>query len=137
MSLKYARGTIHVFKNVLDHNFVNPKNRLVVLVRDCDETDESAFGVAITGTFNYPLPPTSISLKWHPDGRCKTKLRKECVADCTWIVMRGEGDFEPTGGHVPPIEFAQILEQVESYLQTLEQPDEYRQLMEDFFGPQS
>lgn len=57
MALKYPRGTVLLASQVPDQNGVNPKDCFVVLVRDFDDTDALAYGVAVTGTFTLPLRP--------------------------------------------------------------------------------
>ncbi len=116
MALKYPRGTVLLASQVPDQNGVNPKNRFVVLVRDFDDTDALAYGVAVTGTFTLPLPATSVRLPFHRQGRCKTGLTKDCVADCTWVVVAAPQDFLKRSGVTPPIPLATILQQVQQYL---------------------
>ena len=66
MALKYQRGTVVICSQVPDPNGVNPKNRPIVLVRDFDDTEPHAYGVAITGEFDYPLPASSIFAPYIP-----------------------------------------------------------------------
>jgi hypothetical protein len=113
---KYPRGTIVLVSQVPDQNNVNPKDRFVVLVRDLDDTDSHVYGVAVTGTFTLPLPPTSVRLPYHRQGRCKTGLNKDCIADCTWIVVATPADIIKALGITPPIQLATILQQVQNYL---------------------
>ncbi len=86
VAIKHLRGTVILVVQVPDKNGVNPKDRFVVLVRDFDDADPLVYGVAVTGTFAFPLPPTSVRLPYHRQGRCKTGLTQDCIADCTWIV---------------------------------------------------
>ena len=116
VALKYPRGTILLISQVPDKNGVNPKDRFVVLVRDFDDADALAYGVAVTGTFNYPLPPTSISLPYHRQGRCITGLTKDSVADCTWVVVAAPPDFIKRNGMTPPIPLLTILREVQARL---------------------
>ncbi len=116
MALKYPRGTILQVSQVPDKNGVNPKDRFVVLVRDFDDTDALAYGVAVTGTFTLPLPATSIRLPYHRQGRCRTGLTKDCVADCTWVIMAAPPDFLKRNGITPPVELVTILQQVQQHL---------------------
>ena len=60
MALKYQRATVVYVAQVPDSNGRNPKDRPVVLIRDFDERDSVAYGVGVTGEFDYPLPDTSI-----------------------------------------------------------------------------
>jgi len=102
VALKYAQGTILLVSQVPDKNGVNHKDRFMVLVRDFEDTDAIAYGVAVTGTFNHPLPATSVSLPYHRQGRCVTGLNKESIADCTWIVLATSKDIKKRNGFTPP-----------------------------------
>ena len=114
MGVKFYRGTIVLVLNVPDQAGRNPKDRPVVLIRDFCEDDEFAFGVAITGEFDFPLPNTSIALSFNRDGKCKTGLRKESVAVCSWIVQVHPNDISHRMGFTPPIPLAAILAAVSS-----------------------
>jgi hypothetical protein len=116
VAIKYARGTIIFVAQVPDPNNANPKDRRVILIRDFDESDPHIYGVAVTGTFTFPLPPTSVRLPYHRQGRCKTGLTKDCVADCTWIVVATPAEIIKAHGITPPIQLATILQQVQNYL---------------------
>ena len=83
MALKYPRGTVVLVALVPDKNGGNHKDRPVVLVRDVEDTDALFCNVAVTSSFSYPVPVTSVKLPHHRQGRCKTGLTMECVADCT------------------------------------------------------
>jgi hypothetical protein len=116
VALKYQRGTILLVSQVPDKNGVNPKDRFVGLVRDFDDTDTLAYGVAVTGTFTLPLAATSVRLPFHRQSRCKTGLNKDSVADCTWVVVATPRDFMKRNGVTPPTELLTILRQVQNYL---------------------
>ena len=116
MALKYPRGTILLVSQVPDKNGVNPKDRFVVLIRDFDDADTLAYGVAVTGTFNLPLPATSVRLPYQRQGRCKTGLNKDSIADCTWIVVAASQDLGKRNGITPPIQLLTILQQVQNHL---------------------
>jgi len=109
VAVKYARGTILLVSQVPDQNGVNPKDRFVVLVRDFDDGDVNLYGVAVTGTFTRPPPATSVPLPWHRQGRCLTGLNKECVAECTWVVVAAEQDVIRRGGTTPSALLLTIL----------------------------
>jgi hypothetical protein len=117
VALLYPAGTILLVANVTDTNRVNPKNRRVVLVRDLDDADAYAFGVAVTGTFPRKLPATSIKLPYHAagrPGRCQTGLVKPSVADCTWVVQFTKADIITRSGWTPPVELRAILTAVQN-----------------------
>ena len=116
MALKYPHGTILLISQVPDKTGVNPKDRSIVLVRDFDDTDVHAIGVAVTGTFNLPLPASSVPLPYHRQGRCKTGLTKDSVADCTWVVVAAPQDFIKRNGMTPPIQLVNILKEVQAHL---------------------
>jgi mRNA-degrading endonuclease toxin of MazEF toxin-antitoxin module len=116
MAVVHPRGTIVLAAGVLDPNGVNPKDRFLVLLRDLNEDDPTAFGVAITGTFPASLPGTSIRLPFHRQGRCATGLTKPSVAECTWIVEVESSAILRRSGVAPPRELLAILEAVAAHL---------------------
>lgn len=116
VALKYQAGTVILVSQVPDKNGVNHKDRFMVLVRDFNDTDLLAYGVAVTGTFALPLPATSVRLPFHRQGRCKTGLTKDSVADCTWIVAATPADIIKRSGITPPRELLTILQQVQLQL---------------------
>jgi hypothetical protein len=116
VALKYPRGTIILVSQVADPNGVNPKDRPVVLVRDFDDQDPVAYGLAVTGTFTHPAPPTSVVLPYHRQGRCATGLTKQCIADCTWVVVAAAQDVIKRLGVTPPIQLLTVLKEVQAHL---------------------
>jgi mRNA-degrading endonuclease toxin of MazEF toxin-antitoxin module len=111
-------GTILFVVNVLDPNGVNPKNRRVVLIRNYCDGDEFAYGVAITGEFDYPLTEDQIELPFQRPGgtRCGTGLTKESVAKCDWIVEADAADLRKRVGHLPPNYLNPVLARVSVHL---------------------
>jgi hypothetical protein len=107
-------GNIVLVRQVPDKQGGNHKDRFVVLVRDYNDGDIHIAGVAITGSFNLPLPNTSVKMTSRKDGRCRTGLNKPCVADCTWKVIATPGDIIKKQGFTPPIELAKILQEVQN-----------------------
>lgn len=122
MALMYPRGTVLLVAQVPDKNGVNPKDRFVVLVRDFDDTDALAYGVAVTGTFNLPLPATSVRLPYHRQGRSRTGLTKDSIADCTWVVVVAPQDIIKRNGMTPPIQLVAILQEALAHLPPLPPP---------------
>ena len=116
MAIKYQRGTVVLFSQVRDRNGVNPKDRPVVLVRDFDDAEAFAFGVAVTGEFDYPLPATSILLPYSRTGKCKTGLTKESVAVCNWVASATKDEILARIGFVPSVQLVAILQQVTALL---------------------
>jgi hypothetical protein len=116
VAVKIPLGNIVLVRQVPDKQGGNPKDRFVVLVRDYNDGDAEILGVAITGSFNLPLPSTSVKMTSRKDGNCKTRLNKPCVADCTWRVVATPGDIIKRQGFTPAIELANILQQVQNQL---------------------
>ena len=117
MAVKMPLGNIVLVRQVPDKQGGNHKDRFVVLVRDYNEGDTHIAGVAITGSFNLPLPNTSVKMTWRKDGRCRTGLNKSCVADCTWSVVATPADIVKRQGFTPPLELAAIIQAVQPLLQ--------------------
>ena len=88
MGVKFYRGTIVLVLNVPDQAGRNPKDRPVVLIRDFCDDDEFAFGVAITGEFDFPLPNTSIALSFNQDGNSSFNAYSLVFAG-RWYIERG------------------------------------------------
>jgi hypothetical protein len=116
VAVKIPLGNIVLVRQVPDKQGGNHKDRFVVLVNDYKDGDAEIFGVAITGSFNLPLPSTSVKLPSRKDGNCKTRLNKPCIADCTWRVIATPGDIIKRQGFTPPIELAKILQEVQNQL---------------------
>jgi hypothetical protein len=93
MAVLYRRGTILLVADVPDQNGRNNKDRHVILLNDLDSADASFDGVAVTGSFAFPLPATSVKLRWHRQGTGQTGLNKPSVAECTWIVTATPADI--------------------------------------------
>jgi hypothetical protein len=116
VALKYQRGTIVLVSQVPDKNNTNHKNRFVVLIQDFDDTDTFIYGVAVTGTFSFPLPATSVRLPYHRQGKCGTGLTKACIADCTWLVTATSQEILKRNGMTKAGELVTILQQVQNSL---------------------
>src|SRR5258708_29672495 len=116
MAVKVPLGNIVLIRQVPDKQGGNHKDRFVVLIRDYNDGDADIAGVAITGSFNLPLPSTSVKMTSRKDGRCRTGLNKPCVADCTWRVVATPADIIKRQGFAPPLELAAIIRAVQALL---------------------
>jgi hypothetical protein len=107
------RGQI-VLARVLDPQKRNEKLRPLVIVTASEKIlpGQPFLTVAITGTFEFPLPEDCVELPWGPKGRCRTGLTKKAVAVCSWLEQITEDDIESNQGVVPPHEMLEILEKV-------------------------
>ena len=113
MAIIHQRGAILLIAQVTDPQGQNTKDRPVVLIQDFADTDALAYGVAITGAFEKPLPESVISLPFHRGGKCRTGLTKESVAVCTWRVGIDPSSILKRIGITPPRELLRILEQIQ------------------------
>jgi mRNA-degrading endonuclease toxin of MazEF toxin-antitoxin module len=118
VGIVFPRGTVIYASQILDPQGRNPKDRPVVLINDFAHGDVAAFGVAISGEYDHPLPPSCIPIPFGRHTRCKTGLKKPSVAVCTWIVAIPLEDLQNRIGIVPPVELLQILTQVQLVLQS-------------------
>jgi len=67
VAILYPRGKVLLVRDVADQNGRNHKTRSVVAYADFDpKIDEYLFCVAVTGTFDRPLPETSTALAQQP-----------------------------------------------------------------------
>jgi hypothetical protein len=99
---------------VTDTRGQNSKARPLVVITGNTEISESDsfFAVAITGEFDDPPLADEIILPWHPRGSVRTKLRKRCVAKCSWIREVKESDVIEVLGHCPLAHLEQIIDAV-------------------------
>ena len=110
---RILQGSI-VRAKVRDTGGENPKTRpLVVVTKNSEISEDGIFvGIAITGEFDSPPSDDEVLLQWHPQGRCRTRLIKPCVAKCTWVRQLRMSDIVEVRGHVPPAEFEVILAKI-------------------------
>lgn len=106
-----AQGSI-VLALVADPQGRNPKVRpLVVITSNADlPTAEQIVTVAITGEFVEPIQPDEVRLQYHPQGNCRTKLRKRCVAKCSWRPVIEKSAIIEVKSFVPLPQLERILE---------------------------
>ncbi len=112
---KLHQGRI-VRAKVCDPTGGNPKVRpLVVVSADSEMAAGSPLvAVAITSSFGDPLRENEVSLSWHRDGLSRTKLRKPCVAKCSWLCKIDIVDIVDFQGVVPPDQLELIIERLSS-----------------------
>jgi len=116
VAVKLPLWNIVLIRQVPDKQGGNHKDRFVVLVRDYNDGESEIVGVAITGSFNLPLPNTSVKMTSRKDGKCRTGLNKPCIADCTWRVVATPADIIKRQGFAPPLELAAIIQAVQALL---------------------
>lgn len=102
----------------------NPKpNRPFLIITPTALIDPAGFVeiVAISTTFDYPLPDFQIEL---PYGRgCLTKLSSPSVAVCNWRACISFSLVGSTGGYVKPAVIKQVLERIHSLATDLVRDD--------------
>lgn len=69
--------------------------------------------VAVSTSVPDPPPAGCVPLPWDPHGRASTRLRRRCVAVCSWAVVLNADEVEDTGGYVPAAEMRRIIDLVE------------------------
>lgn len=101
-----------VWANIDDERGRNPKPRPVVVVSRQDEIDDggSVMVVAITTTFNEPIPDNQVRIPSHPNRNQITGLRRPCVAVCTWSRMVEQADISQRQGRVTTRALQKIVE---------------------------
>lgn len=105
------RGSI-VWAMLPDPHGRNPKRRPAVVVSD-RQTSESLDVVAVSTSVSDPPPNDCVPLPWDPHGRASTRLRRRCVAVCSWAVVLTADQVEDTGGYVPAGELQRIFDLME------------------------
>lgn len=112
MAIRHPRGTILLVEQVLDPNGTNPKTRPILLVADFYEGDDLIDGVAVSSTFDEPLPVTQVELPFSRSRTCRTGLDRPSVAVCDWPVTATPDDIVKRIGAVPAKELLDILQRV-------------------------
>ena len=108
-----SQGRI-ILAKVADPQGGNTKIRPLVVITATSEiyASDSFVAVAITGTFSEPLAWDKVKLPWHPRGLARTKLRKECVAVCSWTCEIRHSDVDELKGTVPSAELREIIDRI-------------------------
>lgn len=109
MAILYPRGTIVIASQLVDPQGENPKDRPVILVIDCLDEHDRAFGVAITSQIDKPIPEFCCYLPYQAQGNCRTGLTQESVANCKWLAEVAREDILRTIGHMPSDLFEAML----------------------------
>lgn len=111
--MSIQQGTI-VWVAVSDQANRNPKCRPAVIVTPTAEIvpTETVVAVAITGTFSNPLPANRIPLPWQNGGHPVTRLYKQCVAACDWLIEFEQSAIVSVGGICPPSVLDAILRNI-------------------------
>jgi mRNA-degrading endonuclease toxin of MazEF toxin-antitoxin module len=106
-----------VLAELLDPQNRNPKIRPVVVTTPTEEIKPGIpfWGVAITGTLPKSLTPELIVLPFHPDGACRTGLKKKCAAKCDWLVELRHESIVRRIGHVPDDALAKITQYIAAH----------------------
>jgi mRNA-degrading endonuclease toxin of MazEF toxin-antitoxin module len=99
---------------VTDTIGANPKARPLIVISGNPELSQSdaVICVAITSGINDPPLQDEVVLPWHPEGRCRTKLKTRCGAKCSWIREVRKSAVLEVKGHCPRAELEMILDQV-------------------------
>ncbi|MGP1309486.1 MAG: type II toxin-antitoxin system PemK/MazF family toxin [Phycisphaerales bacterium] len=90
----------------------NPRPLVVVTPTDEIILDEPFVAAAVTTTFARPLTPESIELPWSPYGHPATRLKRECVVQCNWLVRIRASDVGEIKGYVPGRTLNKILARI-------------------------
>lgn len=91
----FLQGTI-IWATMLDPRGKNPKCRPGIVVNSGHQSGEEIVVVALTTSFQEPLGARLVEVPCNAD----TRLKKRCVAVCTWLVAVTEADVVSIGGRV-------------------------------------
>jgi len=110
-----AQGQI-VQAEVCDPQGGNRKLRPLVIVTATSEitAQEPLVAVAVTSRFREPLEDDEVLLPWYPAGNVRTKLRKPCVAKCSWLCQLAVTDVVGQRGIVPREQMQEIIARVKT-----------------------
>lgn len=95
------------------------RTALVLTVPEDSATEGTVDVMAISSTFPEPIPPDCVELEHHPQGRCRTRLTRRCVAVCRWVERIALSDVPPwdvTDGVVAGAKMTEILRILEETL---------------------
>ena len=107
------RGSI-VWAALPDPQGRNPKRRPAVVVSDRETSQKGTVDcVAVSTSVPDPPPADCVALPWDSHGRTSTRLRRRCLAVCSWAVTVAADQVEHAGGYVPADVMRRILELVE------------------------
>ncbi len=70
--------------------------------------------VAVSTSVADPPPGDCVLLPWDPQGRASTRLRRRCVAVCSWAAILAADQVEDSGGYVPAGELQRMLDLIET-----------------------
>ena len=117
MSSPLSQGRI-VWVELLDPQGRNPKRRPAVVLTPTAEIrpDGDVVVAALSSQTDQSSPAVSVEVPWHRDGHPRTKLNRQNVVVCTWLVALPVAVIRPAdvGGTVPFAQMARILEIVRS-----------------------
>ena len=103
-----------VWVELLDPQGRNPKCRPAVIITQTDEiTPDGEIRVVGISTSLHAAPPeVQVPLQYDPRGACRTGLREECAAVCTWVARIPVATIRDFGGTVPGKTMHEIGEKV-------------------------
>ena len=117
MSSPLHQGRI-VWVELLDPQGRNPKRRPAVVLTPTAEirNDGEVVVAALSSQIDQSPPDVSVPVPWQPNGHPKTKLNRQNVVVCTWLVTLPVASIQLTdvGGVVPFAQMARVLEIVRS-----------------------
>ena len=89
----------------------NPKQRPAIVLTPTSEIspDCELVLVAVTSTFDEPLPDNVVELPWDNNRHQVTKLRKRCIAVCDWLAIVKFEDILEVAGRTPDKQLHEIL----------------------------
>lgn len=103
-------GTI-VWATVADPDGRNPKSRPLVVVSPLDENGAHD-AVAVTSRVDLFQDDCCVRLPWAHGGHPQTKLTKECLARCDWVIYLKPSDVTRLGGVIPQRALRDILARI-------------------------
>ena len=103
-----------VWVELLDPQGRNPKCRPAVIITQTDEiTPDGEIRVVGISTSLHAAPPeVQVPLQYDPRGACRTGLREECAAVCTWVARIPVATIRDFGGTVSGKTMHEIGEKV-------------------------
>ncbi len=114
MAIRFYKGTVLWVSNVPDENGVNHKDRPVLLVADCSESDLLIDGIAVTSSYTEPLSDVQFKLPFGRPNLCHSGLVLPSVAVCDWIVTATQAQIIRKIGHIKSAKLVEILARMSS-----------------------
>lgn len=105
-----------VWVDLLDPQGRNPKCRPAVIITPDPEIvpDGVVKVVGVSTRLDAAPAEVVVALQWDPRGNCRTGLREQSIAVCSWVQTVQVTAIQGYAGMVPPIQMTEIARKMAS-----------------------